>query len=119
MNLSSKTVLIPSIVLLIGTVFGTSATNAFVDDPFKNKVNIETDIDNTNSCDETGSGDNNPFCKVDDHLTTDTFTIQGEKNKVKLDFDGKNKNDCDESGDGNNNPDCEIDSTKDIGPVIL
>jgi hypothetical protein len=30
---------------LIGTVFGTSATNAFADDPFKNKVNIETDID--------------------------------------------------------------------------
>jgi hypothetical protein len=61
----------------------------------------------------------NPFCKVYDHLTTDTFTIQGEKNKVKLDFDGKNKNDCNESGDGNNNPDCEIDSTKDIGPINI
>jgi len=70
-----------TIVLLIGTVFGTSATNAFADDPFKNKVNIETDIDNTNSCNETGSGDNNPFCKVYDHLTTDTFTIQGKRTK--------------------------------------
>ena len=51
-NLSSKTLLIPSIVLLIRTVFGTSATNAFADDPFKNKVNIETYIDNKNSRDE-------------------------------------------------------------------
>ena len=43
MNLSSRTILIPSIVLLIGSVIGTSATNAFADDPFKNKVNIDTD----------------------------------------------------------------------------
>ena len=119
MNLSSKTVHIPSIVLLIGTVFGTSATNAFADDPFKNKVEIETDIDNTNSCDESGVGNNNPFCKVDDHLSTSSINVQGEKKKVKLDFDGKNKNDCDETGDGNNNADCEIDSTKSIGPIDI
>lgn len=43
MNLSSRTILIPSIVLLIGSAIGTSATNAFADDPFKNKVNIDTD----------------------------------------------------------------------------
>jgi len=42
MNLSSRTILIPSLVLLIGSVIGTSATNAFADDPFKNKVNIDT-----------------------------------------------------------------------------
>ena len=39
MNLSSRTVLLPSIVLLIGAVCSTAATNAFAaDDPFKNKV---------------------------------------------------------------------------------
>jgi hypothetical protein len=42
MNLSSRTIIFPSIVLLIGSVIGTSATNAFADDPFKNKVNIDT-----------------------------------------------------------------------------
>jgi hypothetical protein len=42
MILSSRTILIPSIVLLIGSVIGTTATNAFADDPFKNKVNIDT-----------------------------------------------------------------------------
>jgi hypothetical protein len=39
MILGSKTLLLPSIVLLIGTVFGASATNAFADDPFKNIAN--------------------------------------------------------------------------------
>ena len=36
MILRSKTLLLPSIVLLIGTVFGASATNALADNPFKN-----------------------------------------------------------------------------------
>jgi hypothetical protein len=36
MILRSKTLLLPSIVLLIGTLLGASATNAFADDPFKN-----------------------------------------------------------------------------------
>ena len=57
MNLSPKTVLIPSIVLLIGTVLGTSATNAFAHDPFKKKVNIDTQQDNTNSCDDSQRGE--------------------------------------------------------------
>ena len=43
MNLNSKTILIPSIVLLIGSVIGSSSTHAFADDPFKNKVNIDID----------------------------------------------------------------------------
>jgi hypothetical protein len=51
MILFSKTLLLASIVLLIGTVFGASATNAsatnasatnaFADDPFKNIGGIE------------------------------------------------------------------------------
>jgi hypothetical protein len=48
MILSSKTLLLPSIVLLIGTVFGASGTNAsatiaFADDPFKNIGEIDDD----------------------------------------------------------------------------
>jgi hypothetical protein len=48
---------------LIGTVFG-SAANAFADDPFKNRVDIEVG-DNTNSCDESGDGNNNADCEID------------------------------------------------------
>jgi hypothetical protein len=49
MILRSKTLLLPSIVLLIGTIFGASATNAsatiaFADDPFKNIGGIDHDI---------------------------------------------------------------------------
>ena len=120
MNLNSKTILIPSIVLLIGTVFGTTtATNAFADDPFKNKVDIDSDVDNTNSCDESQDGNNNSNCFITDSLTTDTITVHGEKNKVSLDFKGENKNDCDETGDGNNNSICAITSNKDIGPIDI
>jgi hypothetical protein len=48
MILRSKTLLLPSIVLLIGTIFGASATyasatNAFADDPFKNIGGIDDD----------------------------------------------------------------------------
>jgi hypothetical protein len=41
MILRSKTLLLPSIVLLIGSVFGASATNAFADDPLKNMGEID------------------------------------------------------------------------------
>jgi hypothetical protein len=48
MILRSRTLLLPSIALLIGTVFGASATNAsatnaFTDDPFKNIGDIDDD----------------------------------------------------------------------------
>ena len=120
MNLSSKTVLLPSIVLLIGAVIGTSATNAFADDdPFKNKVEINTDGDNKNTCDESQDGNNNAGCSISDSLKTDTFTIQGEKNKVSLDLKQDNKNDCDESGNGNNNAVCTISTSKNIGPIDI
>lgn len=36
MILSSKTLLLPSIVLLIGMIFGAIAANAFADNSFKN-----------------------------------------------------------------------------------
>ena len=44
MILSSKTVVLLSIVLLIGTVFGAIVANAFADDPFKNIGGIHKDI---------------------------------------------------------------------------
>jgi len=43
MILDSKTLLLLSIVLLIGAVFGVSAAIAFADDPFKNIGGIDDD----------------------------------------------------------------------------
>jgi hypothetical protein len=120
MNLSSKTVLLPSIVLLIGAVFGTTATNAFAaDDPFKNKVDIDTDVDNKNTCDESGDGFNEAVCAINDNLETHTFTIQGEKNKISIDVEGENRNDCDEKGEGDNESDCAVTSNKEIGEINI
>jgi hypothetical protein len=43
MNLDSKTLLVPSIVLIIGAVIGASAASVFADDPFKNIGDIDDD----------------------------------------------------------------------------
>ena len=40
MILRPKSLLLPSIVLLIGTLYGVSVTNAFADDPFKNMATV-------------------------------------------------------------------------------
>ena len=69
-NLSPRTILIPSIVLLIGSVIGTSATNSFTDDPFKNKVNIETDTKQKNNCDTGASGTSSEGCLASDKAAT-------------------------------------------------
>jgi hypothetical protein len=120
MNLSSRTVLLPSIVLLIGAVFSTTATSAFAaDDPFKNKVEIDTDVDNKNTCDETDEGFNQAVCAVTDNLETGTFTMQGEKNKISIDVEGENHNDCDEKGDGDNESVCAYTSNREIGELNI
>ncbi len=120
MNLSSKTVLLPSIVLLIGAVFGTTATSAFAaDDPFKNKVEIDSDVDNKSTCDESGDGFQQSVCSVTDSLVTHTFTMQGEKNKISIDVEGENLSDCDESEAGDNESVCAVTSSKDIGEINI
>jgi hypothetical protein len=43
MNLDSKTLLVSSIVLIIGAVIGASAASVFADDPFKNIGDIDDD----------------------------------------------------------------------------
>lgn len=105
---------------MIGTVFGTSATNALAaDDPFKNKVNIDTDEENKNSCDESDFGFNEAVCAITDNLSTETFSIQGEKNKISLDLEAENQNDCDESEDADNESFCIISTNKNIGPMVV
>ena len=43
MNLDSKTLLVASIVLIIGAVIGASTASVFADDPFKNIGDIDDD----------------------------------------------------------------------------
>ena len=120
MNLSSKTILIPSIVLLIGSVIGSSATHAFADDPFKNKVNIDTDAkQKKNDCDTDASGTSSEGCLASDKTTTDTINVQGEKNKVDLDFDAKEKNDCEGEASATNSVVCKALVDRDMGEINI
>jgi hypothetical protein len=78
MNLGTMTILLPFIALLLATVLIASATTALAaDDPFKNKISIETDEENKNTCDESDSGNNNANCIIADSLGTDEFKAPG------------------------------------------
>jgi hypothetical protein len=56
MNLDSKTLLVPSIVLIIGAVIGASAASVFADDPFKSKALLDLKEDNKNDCNDSDGG---------------------------------------------------------------
>lgn len=75
MSPSSKSILIRSIVLLIGSVIGSSTTHAFANDPFKNKVDIDTDAKQKNDCDTDASGTSSEGCLAYDKTTTDTINV--------------------------------------------
>lgn len=119
MNLSSKTIHIPSIVLLIGSVIVSSATHGFADNPFKNKVNIDTDAKQKNDCDTDASGTSSEGCLASDKTTTDTINVQGEKNKVDLDFDAKQKNDCGGEASATNSVVCKALVDRDMGEINI
>jgi hypothetical protein len=119
MNLSSKAILLPAIALLIGAGVSTAtANNAYAqEDPFGNKIDEDIDVKHTNSCDETGNGDNNADCEFEDNNNVGDINVEGEENEVNRDINLKHKNDCDESGDGDNNSFCFDDSNTDIGDI--
>jgi hypothetical protein len=119
MNISSKAILLPAIALLIGAgVSTTTANSAYAqEDPFGNKIDEDIDVKHTNSCDETGNGDNNAECTFDDSNDVGDINVEGEENEVNRDINLKHKNDCDESGDGDNNSFCFDDSNTDIGDI--
>lgn len=121
MNLSPKAILLPAIALLIGAgVSTTTASSAYAqEDPFDNKIDEDIDVKHTNSCDETGNGDNNADCEFNDSNDVGDINVEGEENEVNRDINLKHKNDCDESGDGNNNAFCHDNSSTNIGDINI
>jgi len=65
MNFDSKTLLISSIVLIIGAVIGASAASVFADDPFKNKSSPDPTEDNKNNCNDSSKRDTDGSCQID------------------------------------------------------
>jgi hypothetical protein len=65
MNFDSKTLLISSIVLIIGAVIGTSAASVFADDPFKGKSSLEQKEDNKNDCNDSRTAGADGSCSIE------------------------------------------------------
>jgi hypothetical protein len=65
MNLDSKTLLVPSIVLIIGAVIGASAASVFADDPFKSKVSLDLKEDNKSDCKDSVDGGMDGSCQIE------------------------------------------------------
>jgi hypothetical protein len=119
MNPVSKTITIPSI-LLIGTVIAMSTTNVFADDPSKNKVKIDIDAQQKNECDDThASGTDSQGCLATEVTDTNTINVQGEKNKVDIDVDTKQKNECDGTTTGTSSRVCDTFARHDIGVINI
>ena len=105
---------------MIGSVIGSSSTHAFADDPFKNKVNIDTDAkQKKNDCDTDVSGTSSEGCLASDKTTTDTISVLGEKNKVDIDFDAKQKNDCVGKASATNSVVCKALVDQDMGEINI
>ena len=65
MNLDSKTLLVPSIVFIIGAVIGASAASVFADDPFKSKVSLDLKEDNKSDCKDSVDGGMDGSCQIE------------------------------------------------------
>lgn len=78
----SKFILIPIVLSIVGTLFNSTLTsNVFAAiEPFKNKVNIQTDSTHNNDCNENDTGTNKAACITTDQTTTEETSINGEKN---------------------------------------
>src|SRR6187200_2498604 len=102
----------------MGSVIGSNSTHAFANEPFKNKVNIDTDAkQKKNDCDTDVSGTSSEGCLASDKKTTHTINVQGEKNKVDLDFDAKQKNDCVGKASATNSVVCKALVDQDMGEI--
>ncbi|TLX83791.1 MAG: hypothetical protein E6L04_08280 [Thaumarchaeota archaeon] len=75
MNLDSKTLLVPSIVLIIGAVIGASAASVFADDPFKSKVLLDLKENNKSDCNGSVDGGMNGSCQIETSHDIDILKV--------------------------------------------
>ena len=75
MNLDSKTLLVPSIVLIIGAVIGASCASVFADDPFKSKVSLDLKEDNKSDCNDSVDGGMDGSCQIERSHDIDVLKV--------------------------------------------
>ena len=129
MNLMLETITqtaITNATYVVGPVSQTNDPN--VNPVGTNEIDIVTDDNMLNGCDEAGNGDNNAVCN---NLGSNTITSITQFNEVDgtvgVNFVESNtintlqgfdlNNDCDEEGDGNSAASCDNDLDNLIGPV--
>ena len=78
MNFDSKTLLISSIVLVIGAVIGASVASVFADDPFKNKSSPVPAENNKINCNDSSKGDSDGSCQIDRSHEVDQVKVYSE-----------------------------------------
>jgi hypothetical protein len=75
MNLDSKTLLVPSIVIIIGAVIGASAASVFADDPFKSKVLLDLKENNKSDCNGSVDGGMDSSCQIERSHDIDVLKV--------------------------------------------
>jgi len=75
MNLDSKTLLVPSMVLIIGAVIGASAASVLADDPFKSKVSLDPKEDNKSDCKDNVDGGMDGSCQIERSQDIDVLKV--------------------------------------------
>jgi hypothetical protein len=75
MNLDSKTLVVPSIVLIIGAVIGASAASVFADDPFKSKVSLDLKENNNSDCNGSVDGGMKGSCQIETSHDIDVLKV--------------------------------------------
>jgi hypothetical protein len=115
----SKFILIPIVLSIVGTLFNSIMTsNVFAAiEPFKNKVNIQTDSTHNNDWNESETGKNNAACVDIDQTTAQDISINGEKKKVNSDLKVDQLQKCDENDAGHNNAKCTNSSINFLDPI--
>jgi hypothetical protein len=75
MNLDSKTLLVPSIVLIIGAVIGAFAASVFANDPFKSKVLLDLKENNKSDCNGRVDGGMDGSCQIERSHDIDVLKV--------------------------------------------
>ena len=96
------------------------AGNNHGDTSYKNAVDLDQQVTQTNDCDENGAGGNNARCNNQASNSVGDISQSNDgdgKNDIDIDQKTSQKNDCDENGAGDNNARCSNKASNSVGDM--
>ena len=90
------------------------------DTSYKNAVDIDQQVTQTNDCDEAGDGNNLAQCNNQASNSVGDISQSNDgdgKNDIDIDQKTNQKNDCDENGAGDNNAQCSNKASNSVGDM--